>query len=350
MPKIVAAAAAMPAHVYSQDSIKEAVSQLFVHEEADFKKALRVFGNSRIRERQFMMPLEWYLTPRSAAERNGIYREKGLELALAAARDCLARAGCRPEEVDVIIFVSSTGIATPTLDTHIINDLGMKPTVVRLPLWGLGCAAGVAGLARACDYCLGHPGDRVLVVALECCSLNFIASDISKKNLVAASLFADGAAAAVVVGSDVPLAGPKYVANHSRLFPDSYRIMGWDIDDGGMNLVLSPKLPAIVRRELPALAGDFLLSRGLALRDITHYVTHPGGAKVIDAYRDALELHAEELALTEEVLSMHGNVSSVSVLMVLEKWLQAGAANSRGYLLMSGFGPGFSAEMLLLEV
>jgi len=350
MPKIVAAAAAMPAHVYSQDSIKEAVSHLFAHEQLEFKNALRVFGNSRISERQFMMPLEWYLTPRSAAERNGIYREKGLELALAAAKKCLGKAGCSPGEIDAVIFVSSTGIATPTLDTHIINDLGMRPTAVRLPLWGLGCAAGVAGVARACDYCLGHPDARVLVVALECCSLNFIASDLSKKNLVAASLFADGAAAAVVVGSEVPLAGPRYVANRSRLFPDSYRIMGWDIEDVGMNLVLSPKLPAIVRRELPSLAEEFLSSRGLGLRNIAHYVTHPGGAKVIDAYRDALELHADELALTEESLSRHGNVSSVSVLVVLEKWLLAKAANASGYLLMSGFGPGFSAEMLLLEV
>ena len=349
MPKIVSATAAMPGHVYSQDDIKAAVSRLFAHEEAEFKRALTVFDNSRITKRQFMMPVEWYLSPRSAAERNRIYREKGLELALMAARDCLAKAGCNPEEINAIIFVSSTGIATPTIDTHIINDLGMKPSVVRLPLWGLGCAAGVAGVARACDYCLGHPRARVLVVALECCSLNFIESDLSKKNLVAASLFADGAAAALVVGSDVPAKGPRYVASSSHLFPDSYRIMGWDIDEDGLSLVLSPKLPAIVRRELPSLAVDFLAEYGLALRNVAHYITHPGGAKVIDAYRDALGLYNEELVLTEEALSLHGNVSSVSVLVVLEKWLQSDKANSPGYALMSGFGPGFSAELLLFE-
>lgn len=350
MPKIVSAAVAMPAHVYEQDRIKEALSRFFVHNVDTFKKASSVFSNSRIKKRQFMMPLEWYWSPRSAAERNRIYREKGLELALLAARDCLEKAACKPGDIDAIIFVSSTGIATPTIDAHIINDLGMKPSVVRLPLWGLGCAAGVAGLARACDYCLGHPGARLLVVALECCSLNFIESDVSKKNLVAASLFADGAAAALVVGSDVPMQGPRYVANCSHLFPDSYRIMGWDTDNDGLNLVLSPKLPAIVRRELPFLVEDFLIHYGLSLPDIAHYITHPGGAKVIDAYRDALGLDAEALILTEEILSSHGNVSSVSVLMVLEKWLRTGMTIAPGYALMSGFGPGFSAELLLLEV
>jgi len=349
MPKIVAAAAATPANVYAQDDIKAALARLFAYEGGELHRALRVFDNSRIQKRQFMMPLEWYLTPRSAAERNRVYREDGLELALTAARSCLDKAGCDPEEIDAVIFVSSTGIATPTIDAHIINALGMKASVVRLPLWGLGCAAGVAGLARSCDYCLGYPGARVLLVALECCSLNFVASDLSKKNLVATSLFADGAAAAVVVGSDVPLGGPRYVAGGSHLFPDSYRIMGWDIDDDGMSLVLSPKLPAIVRREVYSLVNDFLAKCGHTLREIKHYIAHPGGAKVIDACRESLGLHADELALTENALSMHGNVSSVSVLMVLENWLRTGA-KVPGYALMSGFGPGFSAELLLLEI
>jgi alkylresorcinol/alkylpyrone synthase len=350
MPKIVAAAAAMPGHVYPQDNIKEALSRLLAHQEMVSDRVLSIFGNSRIRQRQFMMPLEWYLSPRSAAERNKIYREKGLELVLTAARDCLAKAGCKSVEIDAIIFVSSTGIATPTIDTHIINELGMKPSVVRLPLWGLGCAAGVAALARACDYCLGHPGARVLAVALECCSLNFIETDKSKKNLVAASLFADGAAVALVVGSEVPMDGPRYIANRSHLFADSYRIMGWDVDEDGLNLVLSPKLPAIVRRELPPLVGSFLTDCGLSLRNIAHYITHPGGARVIDAYRDALGLYGEELMLTEEALALHGNISSVSVLVALEMWLHSGNVNAAGYVLMSGFGPGFSAELLLLKV
>jgi alkylresorcinol/alkylpyrone synthase len=350
MPKIVAAAAAMPAHVYTQHAIKSAVARLFAHEDPDFVKALRVFDNARIRERQFMMPLEWYLAPKSAAERNEVYREKGLELALTAVRGCLEKAGCRTDDIDAIFFVSSTGIATPTLDAHIINDLGMKPSTVRLPIWGLGCAGGVAGVARACDYCLGHPEARVMVVALECCSLNFIQSDISKKNLVAASLFADGAAAVLVVGNAVSLEGVKFLAGRSQLFPGSYRIMGWDIDTDGMNLVLSPKLPAIVRRELSSLTKDFLASRGLALSDIAHYITHPGGARVIDAYRDALGLEAHDLLLTGQELSLHGNISSVSVLMVLERWLEQGRHKNLGYALMSAFGPGFSAEMLLLEV
>lgn len=349
MPAIISAAHALPRHAVSQEMVREAVRSLF-SPVAELEPMLRVFDHSRIDGRQFMMPLEWYLTPRTREERTLVYQQHGLELLQAACRACLEGGGCRPDQVDQIIFVSSTGHATPTLDCHLINRLGMKPTTTRLPLWGVGCAAGAVGLSRAYEHCLARPGDRSLLVALETCSLTFMAGDLTKKNLVATSLFSDGAAAVLVGGDGVTDSGPAIMATRSHLFPDSYRIMGWDFREGGMELVLSPRLPAVVRQELPALVDRFLADNGLSRGDLIHYLTHPGGAKVIEAYRQALGLSGDQLLLTEDQLRRHGNISSVSVLMVLEQWLSSGSCREPGHGLLSAFGPGFSAELLLLRV
>lgn len=350
MPRIIAAAHSFPPHVISQQTVKETVGQAFAGKIEELERLLTVFDHARIASRQFMMPLAWYLEPHSQLERSQIYQQHGLELMLEAARKCLTAAACRPEQVDHIIFVSSTGLATPTLDAHLINRLSMRPDTTRTPIWGLGCAGGAVGLSRAHAHCLAYPGQRVLVVALECCSLTFVAGDLTKKNLVATSLFADGAAAVLIGGDQAVATGPAIIATRSHLFPDSYQLMGWDFQESGMQLVLSPRLPLVVRQELPALVERFLAAQGLAQSDLVHYVTHPGGARVVDAYREALQLSAAELLLTEDVLRRHGNISSVSVLVVLEKWLAAGGMETPGHGLLSAFGPGFSAELLLFKV
>ncbi|MBI2354006.1 MAG: hypothetical protein HYV06_03075 [Deltaproteobacteria bacterium] len=350
MPKIIAAAHAFPPHSVSQQVLKETAGRIFAGRVSDLERLLAIFDNSRIESRQFMMPTQWYLERRTPQERNQVYQRQGLELIVEAARNCLAAAGCAAGELDHVIFVSSTGHATPSLDAHLINRLGLRPSTSRAPIWGLGCAAGAAGLSRAFEHCKACPDHRVLLVALECCSLAFSAADASKRNLVASSLFADGAAAALVVGELDPRSGPAIVATRSHLFPDSYRIMGWDFLEEGMQLVLSPKLPLIVRQELPRLVTGFLEAHGLEPGDLAHYITHPGGARVMDAYRDALRLSGGELGLSEDVLRLHGNVSSVSVLVVLERWLAGNAARTAGHGLLSAFGPGFSAELLLLRV
>jgi alkylresorcinol/alkylpyrone synthase len=350
MPRIIAAASAFPSHTIAQSTIKETVARVFAGKIEELERLLTIFDHARIASRQFMMPLAWYLEPHSQQERTRIYQQHGLELMIAAARKCLTRAACRPEQVDHIIFVSSTGLATPTLDAHLINRLGMCVGTTRTPIWGLGCAAGAVGLSRAHEHCLAYPGHRVLLVALECCSLTFMAGDVTKKNLVATSLFADGAAAVLIGGEQVDAMGPAMIATRSHLFPDSYRIMGWEFEESGMQLVLSPKLPLLVRAELPALLASFLAEHGLAQSDLRHYITHPGGARVVDAYQEALQLVGAELQLTTEVLRRHGNISSVSVLVVLEEWLAAGGMETPGYGLLSAFGPGFSAELLLLKV
>lgn len=350
MPRIIAASHSLPENVVSQQTVKEVVRQVFVETIEDLERLLTVFDNARIDSRQFMMPLDWYLTPRTQLERIAVYQEQGLALLEIAARKCLSCSGKRADQINQVIFVSSTGHATPTLDAHLINSLGMKPDTARMPIWGLGCAAGAVGLSRAFDHCLAYPGHRVMLVALECCSLAFMAGDVTKKNLVATSLFADGAAAVIVCGDQADGDGPAIVATRSQLFPDSYRIMGWDFQNEGMQLVLSPRLPLVVRQVLPGLVDSFLGGHNLSVRDLVHFVTHPGGARVVDAYREALQLSRETLRQTEDVLRKHGNMSSVSVLVVLEQWLAAGAMATEGYGLLSAFGPGFSAELLLLKV
>jgi alkylresorcinol/alkylpyrone synthase len=349
MPRILSAASALPPHAVPQQAVCDAALRLFGRL-PELDSLRRVFENARIDKRQFMRPLDWYLHPRSFFERNTIYLEEGLALAASAARRSLRRAALSPERIDHVIFVSSTGFATPSLDALLINTLGLSPRTSRLPIWGLGCAAGAAGLSRAFDYCRANPESVVLLVALECCSLTLVAEDLSKKNVIGAAIFADGAAAAIVAGEGAGGAGPRLAATRSHLFPGSRRIMGWDFTEEGMQLVLSPRLPALVKEELGPLVAEFLAERGLARGDLIHFLSHPGGAKVLDAYAMALGLAKKELRLSEETLRRHGNVSSVSVLMVLEEWLASKEAGTPGFGLISAFGPGFSAELLLFEV
>lgn len=350
MPRIAAVAHSVPPHEVPQQVVREFAVRLFGDELQDPGRLRSVFDNSRVEHRRFMMPLEWYGSPRGFAESNRIFVQEGFALVGHAVSLCLEKAGLPAVAVDQIIFVTSTGHATPTMDAHVINTFGFPSRTSRLPIWGLGCAGGAAGLARAVDYCRAYPRGRVLVIALECCSLSFMPEEISKKNVVAASLFSDGCAAVLVAGDDTGTRGPAVTATASHLFPDSYRIMGWDFTDQGMNLVLSPLLPALVKQQLAGLLDPFLRSQRVRRQDLIHFIAHPGGARVIDALRKSLELEGSQLHATEDVLRRFGNMSSVSVLMVLEQWLSSEESSRRGHGLLVAFGPGFSAEMLLLEV
>ncbi len=348
-PRIAGVAHALPEHRIAQQDVQAAVADLMKASPAETEELQRIFTNSRIVGRQFMMPPDWYVSQRTPAERTRIYQTAGLALAEEAARACLESCACPAAEIDHIVFVSTTGLATPSLDAHLIERLGMQPSTSRLPIWGLGCAGGAAGLNRAADYARAFPRRRVLLVALECCSLTFLLGDQSKKNLIATALFSDGAAAALISGAQSGDPGVYLLAERSWLFPETNRIMGWDFVDEGMELVLSPRLPALVRQSAAQLVADFMELAGLQTAEISHHITHPGGAKVLDAYQQALGLAPAALELPEEVLREHGNLSSVSVLLVLEKWLKRRARQSPGYGLLSAFGPGFSSEMVLVN-
>jgi len=348
MPHILASRYAFAPFAISQRNVREAVAELFDGKISDLGRLLAVFDNARISTRHLMMPLDWYRQGSSVAMRNRIYQDQGGELLLAAAGAALDGAGLIPDQIDQVIFVSSTGLATPTLDVRLIDELGLPRTVSRLPLWGLGCAAGAAGISRAYDYCLARPSARVLVAALECCSLNFLNGDMSRKNLIATALFSDGAAATVVAGNEVSEGAVQILSTRSYLFPESSRVMGWDFLDEGMALVLSPRLPVLVKNGLAKEVDALLTLGGVKRSDVVHYLFHPGGAKIIDACRVALGLTADDLALSEAELGEHGNTSSVSVLAVLARWLNK-EGRRPGYGVLGAFGPGFSTELLLVR-
>ena len=349
MPRITSASRAVPAYCVQQNQVRNAIKAIFQDRIADLHEKMALFENSRIDQRYLVRPLAWYGESHKPGECNRIYIEEGVSLLHKAAESCLEKSGVRADAIDYVISVSSTGMATPSLESRIFTRLGLRQDAGRIPVWGLGCAAGAAGLALAANLCRAKPDARVLLLALECCSLTFRKDDASLKNLVGTALFGDGAAAALIAGDDVRAVGPRIVASCSQLFPDSERVMGWDFDDDGMQLVLSPDLPRLIETELTTLVDDFLGQYDLRRDNLEHYILHPGGARVIAACRQALDLNGAELRLSEESLRQYGNVSSVSVLMILEDWLATRPERQPGYGLLGAFGPGFSAELLLLE-
>ncbi|HJQ92704.1 MAG TPA: type III polyketide synthase, partial [Candidatus Thermoplasmatota archaeon] len=271
-----------------------------------------------------------------------------------AGRSAIAAAGLEEADIDAVVLVSTTGIATPSLEARLSNRIGLRPDIARVPLFGLGCAGGVAGLARAADLAKARPDANVLLVAMELCSLSFDittalgvgGTSVDKKSLVAASLFADGCAAAVVSGDVAGAEGARWIAGASHLFPRTERVMGWDVADDHLEVVLSPGIPDLVRTELAGILDPFL-ARHNGGGGPAHWAMHPGGAKVVDAFRDALGLHGDELRFTERVLREQGNMSSPTALFVLREALREAEAGDR--ILASALGPGFSGEFALLE-
>lgn len=355
MPVVLASSHASPQNRFPQERIGETVAMLYggAFPDLDGGRIRKIFGHSRIRERAFLMPLEWYASPHGGRDRAEVFARKGLELMVEASSRCLAEAGFGPERIDTVIFVTTTGISAPSLDSHLVNALGMRRNTVRIPLWGLGCAGGAAGLARASDFCLAAPRSAVLLVSLETCSLNFSKDDTTPLNLVAMSLFSDCCAAVLVCGDEAPeaaaAAGPRILASASHLFPATTGLIGWAVADDGLRLVLTPELPGLLRSELAGLADSFLAGNGLSRGDIVHYMAHPGGARIMDALLESLGLANGELRLSEEVLRDFGNVSSASVLLVLERWMKGDGPAVPGYGLLVSFGPGLAAEFVLVR-
>jgi alkylresorcinol/alkylpyrone synthase len=278
--------------------------------------------------------------------------EHALALGKRAAETALARAGITPHDLDHVVYVSTTGIATPSLDARLSLALGCRPECRRTPLWGLGCAGGAAGLARARDLALAYPGSRVLLVAVELCSLTFRLEDMDKRNLVATSLFADGAAAAVVEGADAPHRNGAHgalelIGSHSTLWPGTIGMMGWTVSGRGLHVVFSRDIPSFVRERVrPSLEG-FLAEHGLSLAEPMHVAAHPGGAKVLEAYADALGQPPATFAHARDVLRDYGNMSSPTCLFVLERQLASGEIRAGEPVLVSALGPGFAAEYVL---
>jgi alkylresorcinol/alkylpyrone synthase len=346
MPKIIAAATAIPPHNIPQEFAAEYALRHFQSQFPDIERLLPVFKSSRVESRQFCVPPEWFMTPKSFAEKNNTYIEWATRLGADSASKCMEKAGLRPDEIDHIIFVSTTGLATPSIDARLINILNLRADIKRTPIWGLGCVGGVMGLSRAADYVRAYPESRVLLVAVELCGPTFQFNDRSKSNLVATALFGDGAAAVIISGDGD---GPEILGSQSTTWPDSLDIMGWNFLDEGMQVVFARAIPSIVSKYTLQSTLKFLAGFGLALEDIRHFLIHPGGAKVIDAYKSALCFDSDRLALSEGILREHGNMSSVTILYILERFLGLKKNMTGGYGIMTALGPGFSSELILLK-
>lgn len=345
-PVLRAIATGTPAHRVTQQEVKEIVTDLFPRL-ASRKTVLDVFDNAQIESRAIARPLQWYVQQRSMAEKNAVYIEEARALALRLARQALEQAGRTPQDVDAVLYVNTTGLSTPSVDAYLIEQLGINRHAARLPLWGLGCAGGASGLARAAD--LVRAGFRcVLLVTVELCSTTFILNDLSKSNFVGTALFADGGAALVVTDDALSQAPAlaRVVGALSTLIEDSEDIMGWDVVDGGLKVRFSRDIPTLVGEMMRENVAEALTTHGWQRGDVQHFVVHPGGVKVLEAYQQTLELPPGALDDSYAVLRENGNMSSATVLFVLAEKLKR---KPQGKGLLSAMGPGFSAEHVLLE-
>lgn len=309
----------------------------------------RLHSNAQVASRHLALPIESYPALSGFTDANDAFIDVGVDLGAQAVTGALADAGLDPADVDLIMSTTVTGIAVPSLDARIAGRLGLRPDVKRIPIMGLGCVAGAAGIARVHDYLSGHADDVAVFVSVELCSLTLQRHDPTVANLVASGLFGDGAAAVVMVGDDHPSAGPSVVDTRSHLYPDSERAMGWDVGESGLKIVLGTEVPELVRTYLSADVTGLLAEHGLAVEDVVTWICHPGGPKVIDAIQSALGLDDQALALTWQSLRDVGNLSSASVLHVLRDTLAQRPPPSGAWAVLMAMGPGFCSELVLLR-
>lgn len=348
-PKLLSLATAVPPFVLQQTEVAAQARELFAHRARDIERLMPVFTNAGIETRRSCVPLAWYREAADWKERNAIYVESAVEVLAKATLDCLEQVDMAVEEVDAIITVSTTGIATPSLDAHLINKLGLRRDVMRLPVFGLGCAGGVLGLSRAASFASAMPGKNVLLLVVELCALTFRPGDLSKSNIIAAALFGDGAAAALVstrTSAAAPHSQPTLTAAGEYTWPNSMDVMGWHIENDGFGVLFSRDIPAIIADRFgPALDG-FLSANALNRQDLFEYVCHPGGTKVVGALERVLGLPDGAMRDARDVLKEYGNMSAATVMFVLERSLRR---PPRDRILMSSLGPGFSAAFQILE-
>ncbi len=352
MTTLAAVHAVVPPHRYRQEEITEAFSRACGLSGRDVQVAQRLHRNTTVGYRHLALPLERYATLDDFGVANDMFMESATELAARAVDGALRRAGVDAADVDAVVSTTVTGIAVPSLDARIAGRLGLRPDVVRIPLFGLGCVAGVAGVARVHDYLTAHPDRVAVLLAVELCSLTLQRSDPSTANLVASGLFGDGAAAVVAVGAQRRGDGgdgPAVLASRSHLYPDTVRAMGFDVGSGGFRIVLDAGVPALVREHIGEDVRRFLSDNGLAVDRVDRWITHPGGPRVIDALQEALGLAPKDFAATRRSLAAFGNLSSASVLHVLSDTMAAVGPHGTGTGLMIAMGPGFCSELVLLQ-
>jgi alkylresorcinol/alkylpyrone synthase len=348
--QIVSVKGVLPEHRYPQEEITDAFVHVIAEGRLDERVLRRFHRNAGVDQRHLALPLEEYGRLESFTQSNDLFIERAVQLGARAVVDALKNAGLTPSDVDLIVSATVTGLAVPSLDARIAAVVGLRPDVKRVPLVGLGCVAGAAGLARLHDYLAGHPDQVAVLVAVELCSLTVQRDDVSVPNLVASGLFGDGGAAVVARGPGAGAdTGVQVLDSRSRLYPDSERTMGFDVTSGGLRIVLDAEVPAVVNRYIREDVDGFLADHGLTRADVEWWVCHPGGPKVIEALESALEIPRDAVQLTWDSLARIGNLSSASVLHVLEDTLRERPPRPGSYGVLMAMGPGFCSELVLVR-
>lgn len=349
----------IPQHDINQQEIKKIVTEIFTYTDKQVNRLLPVFDNAAVNNRQFVVGKEWFKEDHTFQDRNDLYQSLAKKYALEAMDDCLTNSlfltrNIPYEAIDIIIFVSSTGIATPSMDVHLMNERPFRHDVNRMPLWGLGCAGGAIGLARAHDWITAHPDKTALIICCELCSLTFQKGDLKKSNIIGTAIFGDGVSAALVIGENSPFLSyrkkvtPKIICTNSSTKRNSTDVMGWEVTDSGFEVIFSKSIPALVNTFWRDHINNFLQENQLHYDGIQSFIAHPGGKKVLEAMKDVLNCSNHKLDNAYKVLANHGNMSSATVIYVLQEAMKENMEPNKRSIL-SALGPGFCSELLLLE-
>lgn len=344
---IVATATALPPNTITRDDVKFYFGRVFEVPERRIEAMMAIVDNARVHTRRTIFPIEYTVEPRSLAKTNCEYMEHAIQLGREAAEKALERAALAPSDIDLIITVSCTGFMIPSLDAHLINLMGFRSNVRRMPFTELGCAAGAMALGRATDFLKAQPESNVLIIAVELPSLTFQRKDISQANLISSILFGDGAAAVVVSGKK--RSGPRILASETYTFPNSLDAMGFDLRDSGFHILLSKDVPEMIGKDIKELVHGFLERQHRKREEIKGWILHPGGARLLSNVEAELGLCKCDTQPSWDVLGNVGNLSSATILFILQEWLEKRPLKPGEYALAAAFGPGFSAEFLLLQ-
>jgi len=344
---IAATGTAVPPHILGREDVKTYMRRVFEVGERRLDAMMTVIDNAQVHTRHSIFPVEYIVEPRPLADKSRDYQEHAIRLGRQAAETCLAKAGMAATDIDMIITVSCTGFMIPSLDAHLINLMGFRPDVRRMPLTELGCAAGAMALTRASEFVRAFPDKTVLIVAVELATLTFQRGDLSQANLISCVLFGDGAAAAVVTGR--PADGPKILDTETYTFPHSLDAMGFDLRETGFHIVLSKDVPQMIREKIRSVVDGFLGRSGLTREEIAAFILHPGGQKLLSYVEEQLGLCRCDTQFSWDVLNHYGNLSSATILFILHEWLTKKTMTRGDFGLAAAFGPGFSAEVLLLQ-
>lgn len=351
MPSLAAISKIDFPYKVDQQIVKEGARTLFAPKYPQVERMMSVFDNTEIITRNMCKPLDYYASLHSFEDQNAEYIRLSLEYSIRAIEECIASAQINKNEITDLIFISTTGLSTPSLDALIINKMRLNQDINRMPVFGLGCAGGVAGFSKANILAIANPDAVVCLVTVELCSLTFLRNDFSKSNFIGSSLFSDGVAACIITGDNQTNTTKNdftFLATQSKLYYDSLDVMGWEFQDKGFKVLFSSDIPTIIAQNINNDVSIFLEKQHLKISDISNFIFHPGGKKVLTAYEDALWVEGDFLKNTREVMNDNGNMSSTTVLYVLERFFSQGFEN--GYGLMVSMGPGFSCEMVLLQM